>query len=112
MPAALARRDVLKLGATGLGTIRLGTIRLGTIRLGAIRLGGMAALAGAGTALAQTETVNIVGAAATAGAALQWIMKEKGFFKKFGLEPNIISVADGSKLMGAVIGGSSDIVVI
>ena len=58
------------------------------------------------------RTVNIVGAAATAGAALQWIMKEEGFFEKFGLAPNIVSVADGSKLMGAVIGGSSDIVVI
>src|ERR1700755_2079580 len=46
------------------------------------------------------------------GAAGQWIMKEQGFFAKFGLAPNIISVADGSKLMGAVIGGSSDIVVI
>jgi ABC-type nitrate/sulfonate/bicarbonate transport system substrate-binding protein len=39
-------------------------------------------------------------------------MKEQGFYKKFGLEPNIVSVADGSKLMGAVIGGSGDIVVI
>ena len=39
-------------------------------------------------------------------------MKEQGFFKKFGLEPNIVSVGDGSKLMGAVIGGGSDIVVI
>ncbi len=89
---ALARRDVLKLGAAGLG--------------------GFAGLAPAGAALAETETVNIVGAAATAGAALQWIMKDQGFFKKFGLAPNIVSVADGSKLMGAVIGGGSDIVVI
>jgi ABC-type nitrate/sulfonate/bicarbonate transport system substrate-binding protein len=92
MPAALARRDVLKLGAAGLG--------------------GFAGLARVGEALAQTQTVNIVGAAAITGAALQEIMKEQGFFKKFGLAPNIISVGDGSKLMGAVIGGSSDIVVI
>jgi ABC-type nitrate/sulfonate/bicarbonate transport system substrate-binding protein len=63
-------------------------------------------------ALAQSQTVNLVGAAATAGAALQELMKSEGFFKKFGLEPNIVSVADGSKLMGAVIGGSSDLVVI
>jgi ABC-type nitrate/sulfonate/bicarbonate transport system substrate-binding protein len=63
-------------------------------------------------ALAQSQTVNLVGAAATAGAALQDLMKAEGFFKKFGVEPNIVSVADGSKLMGAVIGGSSDLVVI
>jgi ABC-type nitrate/sulfonate/bicarbonate transport system substrate-binding protein len=92
VPAALARRDLLKLGAAGLG--------------------GLAGVSGAGRAFGETETVNIVGAAATAGAALQWIMKEHGFFAKFGLVPNIVSVADGSKLMGAVIGGSSDIVVI
>jgi ABC-type nitrate/sulfonate/bicarbonate transport system substrate-binding protein len=91
---AFARRDVLKLGAAGLGAAGVGGIASG------------------GKALAESETVNIVGAAATAGAALQWIMKEQGFFAKFGLAPNIVSVADGSKLMGAVIGGSSDIVVI
>jgi ABC-type nitrate/sulfonate/bicarbonate transport system substrate-binding protein len=89
VPAALARRDVLKLGAAGL-----------------------AFPPWVGAALAQAQTVNIVGAAAVAGAALQEIMKTEGFFKRFGIEPNIISVADGSKLMGAVIGGSSDIVVI
>src|SRR5271167_3707736 len=92
MQAPLARRDVLKLGAAGLG--------------------GLAGLSPIGTTQAQTNTVNVLGTAATAGAALQWIMKEQGFYKKFGLEPNIVSVADGSKLMGAVIGGSGDIVVI
>ena len=39
-------------------------------------------------------------------------MADQGFFRKFGLEPNIVRVADGSKLMGALIGGSGDIVVI
>jgi ABC-type nitrate/sulfonate/bicarbonate transport system substrate-binding protein len=92
VPAALARRDFLKFGVAGLG--------------------GLAAAPYVGAALAQARTVNIVGAAATTGAALQEIMRAEGFFKKFGLEPNIVSVADGSKLMGAVIGGSSDIVVI
>jgi ABC-type nitrate/sulfonate/bicarbonate transport system substrate-binding protein len=92
VPAALARREFLKFGVAGLG--------------------GLAGLPGIGAALAQSQTVNIVGAAATTGAALQAIMKEQGFFKKFGLEPNIVSVGDGSKLMGAVIGGGSDIVVI
>ena len=53
MPAALVRRDVLKLGAAGVG---------------AAGFGGLAGLS-PGTALAQSETVNIVGAAATAGAA-------------------------------------------
>ena len=62
--------------------------------------------------LAQSQTVNLVGAAATAGAGLEELMKSEGFFKKFGVEPNIVSVADGSKLMGAVIGDSSDLVVI
>jgi ABC-type nitrate/sulfonate/bicarbonate transport system substrate-binding protein len=92
--APRTRRDALKLGAAGLG-------------------GFLPAATGAAThALAQAEAVNILGAAATAGAALQWIMADQGFFKKFGLEPNIVRVADGSKLMGALIGGSGDIVVI
>lgn len=89
-PCVFARREILKLGAAGLG-----------IAFGAPL-----------PASAQSQTVNLVGAAATAGAALQDLMKSEGFFRKFGLEPNIVSVADGSKLMGAVIGGSSDLVVI
>jgi len=82
------------------------------LKLGAAGLGGLAGLVPMGGALAQARTVNIVGAAATAGAALQQLMKTEGFFAKFDLAPEIVSVADGSKLMGAVIGGSSDIVVI
>src|SRR5882757_8947108 len=89
-PRLFARREILRLGAAGVG----------------------AALGAPFPALAQSQTVNLVGAAATAGAALQEIMRSEGFFKKFGLEPDIVSVADGSKLMGAVIGGSSDLVVI
>jgi ABC-type nitrate/sulfonate/bicarbonate transport system substrate-binding protein len=90
MTAPRTRRDTLKLGVAGLGGF----------------------LPAATGAPAQVEAVNILGAAATAGAALQWIMADQGFFKKFGLEPNIVRVADGSKLMGALIGGSGDIVVI
>jgi ABC-type nitrate/sulfonate/bicarbonate transport system substrate-binding protein len=89
-PRLLARREILKLGAAGLGIAAGSSL----------------------SALAQNQTVNLVGAAATAGAALQDLMKHEGFFRKFGIEPNIVSVADGSKLMGAVIGGSSDLVVI
>jgi ABC-type nitrate/sulfonate/bicarbonate transport system substrate-binding protein len=88
-PCSFARREVL-LGAAGLG-----------IAFGAPL-----------PALAQSQTVNLVGAAATAGAGLQEIMRSEGFFKKFGVEPNVLNVADGSKMMGAVLGGSSDLVVI
>jgi ABC-type nitrate/sulfonate/bicarbonate transport system substrate-binding protein len=80
------------------------------LELGAAGLAG--ALGAPLAALAQSPTVNLVGAAATAGAGLQELMKSEGFFKKFGIEPNIVSVADGSKLMGPVIGGSSDLVMI
>jgi ABC-type nitrate/sulfonate/bicarbonate transport system substrate-binding protein len=89
-PRAFARRGILQGAAAAVGGVFC------------------APLAG----FAQSQSVNLVGAAATAGAALQELMRNEGFFKKFGLEPNIVSVADGSKLMGAVIGGSSDLVVI
>jgi ABC-type nitrate/sulfonate/bicarbonate transport system substrate-binding protein len=89
-PRVCGRREILKFGAAGLGS----------------------AFGVPFAALAQSQAVNLVGAAATAGAALQELMKSEGLFKKFGIEPNIVSVADGSKLMGAVIGGSSDLVVI
>src|SRR5262249_8437039 len=86
----LVRREILRLAAAGVGT----------------------AFGAPLPALAQGQTVNLLGAAATSGAALQEIMRSEGFFKRFGVEPDIISVADGSKLMGAIIGGSGDLVVL
>jgi ABC-type nitrate/sulfonate/bicarbonate transport system substrate-binding protein len=44
--------------------------------------------------------------------ALQELLKQQGYFDEFGLAPTTLNVADGSKLMGALFSGSSDICIL
>lgn len=60
------------------------------------------------TARAQTDarkTVSIVNAAGNINLVMQEVMKQQKFLEDTGLEPNVINVADGSKMMGAILGG-------
>jgi ABC-type nitrate/sulfonate/bicarbonate transport system substrate-binding protein len=36
------------------------------------------------------------------------LMRQQGFLESFGLAPNIVEVADGSKILGGIVGGSLD----
>jgi ABC-type nitrate/sulfonate/bicarbonate transport system substrate-binding protein len=86
-----------------------------------LRLGGMAGLAGVAASTGLTSfnraaraappplPVNIVNTASNSTMALQELLKQQGFFEEFGIAPTTLNVADGSKLMGALFSGSSDI---
>ncbi|HKT20725.1 MAG TPA: ABC transporter substrate-binding protein [Stellaceae bacterium] len=86
-----------------------------------LRLGGMTGLAGAAASVglarfslaARAATaplkVNIVNTASNSTMALQVLLQQQGFFDQVGLAPTTLNVADGSKLMGALFSGSSDI---
>ena len=42
----------------------------------------------------------------------QELLKQQGYFEEFGVAPTTLNVADGSKLMGALFSGSSDICIL
>src|SRR5579871_1032685 len=37
------------------------------------------------------------------------LMRQEKFLESFGLAPDLMSVADGSRILGAIVGGSADI---
>lgn len=86
-----------------------------------LRLGGMAGIAGVAASAGLTSfnrfaraatapiPVNIVNTASNSTMALQELLKQQGYFDEFGVAPTTLNVADGSKLMGALFSGSSDI---
>lgn len=57
----------------------------------------------------QRDTVAIVNTSGNFAATLQQLMKDKGFLEELGLQPNFISVGDGSKVIGALLSGQADI---
>lgn len=89
-----------------------------------LRLGGIAGLAGVAASTGLTSfnraaraatapiPVNIVNTASNSTMALQELLKQQGFFDEFGIAPTTLNVADGSKLMGALFSGSSDICIL
>ena len=86
-----------------------------------LRVGGVAGLAGVAASAGLTRfshaaraavaplPVNIVNTASNSTMTLQILLEQQGFFDEFGLAPTTLNVADGSKLMGALFSGSSDI---
>ena len=55
------------------------------------------------------ERVNVVTTAGTTQLVLSALMSDLGYFAEFGLAPNIINVADGNKVVAALISGSMDV---
>jgi ABC-type nitrate/sulfonate/bicarbonate transport system substrate-binding protein len=55
------------------------------------------------------DPVTIVNTAGTFGATVQQLMKDKRYLEDFSLRPNFLSVGDGSKIIGALLGGEADI---
>ncbi|HVB90391.1 MAG TPA: ABC transporter substrate-binding protein, partial [Beijerinckiaceae bacterium] len=89
--STLHRRDVLRL--TGLGAAGVLTV---SIR----------------DALGKTAAplkVSIVNTSPNSAFTIQELIKQKGWFEHYGLEATTQNVADGSKLMGALLSGESDI---
>lgn len=100
------------------------TTKSGLRRRDVLRLGGIAGLAGVAASAGLTTfqhaaraataplPVNIVNTASNSTMALQELLKQQGFFDEVGLAPTTLNVADGSKLMGALFSGSSDICIL
>lgn len=58
----------------------------------------------AATALPMT----IANAAGTLELAMGALMRRQRFLESFGLDPEVMSVADGTRILGAIVGGSVD----
>ena len=89
-----------------------GLHRRDMLRLGALGLAAAAGLPGLARAQGKLDHVSIVGTLANTTATLQELMRQQGLFQTFGLDAEFVNVADGSKLMGALLSGSSDICMI
>lgn len=68
------------------------------------------ATASAAAALGAAASLPITIANASGGLNLTMtaLMKRMGFFEAFGLKPNLMSIADGSKMVGGVLSGAVD----
>ena len=53
--------------------------------------------------------VNIICTAGTTQLMLTAVIERMGYFKDFGLDPTIINVSDGTKIVAALISGQADI---
>jgi ABC-type nitrate/sulfonate/bicarbonate transport system substrate-binding protein len=84
------RRDVLKLAAAGAGVLSL-------------------SLVDRYASAAEPIKVNIVNTSPNSAFTIQALLKHKHWLEDFGLQPTTLNVSDGSKLMGALFSGSSDI---
>ena len=60
-------------------------------------------------AIAQARPkVTIANAAGNINLVMQELMKQQQFLEGMGLEPNVMNVADGAKMMGGILGGDID----
>lgn len=87
MTIDLSRRDFM-IGAGALGTASLGL---------------------PGSAFSQARPANIANAAGAINLTMQELMKSQRFLEEMGLAPNVVNVADGSKIVSSLIGGDMDI---
>lgn len=58
---------------------------------------------------AEPVGINIVNTSPNSAFTIQELIKEKHWLEDFDLQPTTLNVGDGSKLMGALLSGSSDI---
>jgi hypothetical protein len=90
----------------------------GLSRRDALVIGAAMTVGGASTALAQAQfpvaprrkfAVNIVNTTGNAALTFQHLIRQQGYFEELRLDPIMLNVADGSKLIGEIISGGSDI---
>src|SRR5882757_7185427 len=75
--------------------------------------GGLLASAMSAPAIAQSRAakalVHIVSSQGNQATVMQELMKSQGYLQELGIDPEILTVGDGAKLIGAMLGGGSDI---
>ena len=53
--------------------------------------------------------VRIASAQGNQVVTMQELVRSQGYLEEFGIEPEVLTVGDGTKLIGALMSGSSDI---
>jgi ABC-type nitrate/sulfonate/bicarbonate transport system substrate-binding protein len=91
----MLRRDFLAMGAAGCGA--------------AFGLPGAGLAQGKPQNQGKLQKVNIVTTSGTTNLVLTQLLQEMGYLKEFGIEANYINVADGNKIVAALISGAADI---
>jgi ABC-type nitrate/sulfonate/bicarbonate transport system substrate-binding protein len=66
------------------------------------------AAAGARPALAAAIPIRIANAAGGVNLIMGALMRQERFLESFGLDPDLMNVADGSRILGGLVGGSLD----
>src|SRR3954464_14902848 len=94
----MLRRDALRLGAAAL-------VQGAAFLVGCKSRGNSPAA----TSNGQLAPVNIVNTASNNTYTLQELLKQLGYLENFGLAAQTLNVSDGSKLIGALLSGTSDI---
>jgi len=69
----------------------------------------LAALPLRGARSAGALPVRIANAAGTMELAMGELMRRERFLESFGLAPDVMNVADGTRILGAIVGGSVDL---
>ena len=78
---------------------------------GAAATAAVSALPGPSSAQGQAklERVNIVLTSASTNLVLTALMEQLGYMRELGLDPNFVTVADGNKVVAALISGAADV---
>ena len=89
MPEVLSRRDVLRIGS------------------GALAVG--AASTGSAWAFAGPSKVRIANAAGALNQTMTALIRSQKFLESFNLDPDLLNVADGSRIVAAIMGGTAEV---
>ncbi len=82
--------------------------RRGFLAGGAASFGALSFGSGA-FAQAKGLPIRVANAAGNVNLAMHQLMIQQGYLQEFGLDPNVITVADGAKIVGGLVGGDLDI---
>ena len=90
MPGFVSRRELLRAAS-------------GAVMLNAVGRGSALAFA------AQPTPIKIANASGALNLTMAALMRQQKFLESFGLNPDVMSVADGSRILGGIVGGNVDI---
>src|SRR5580692_9729423 len=68
-----------------------------------------AAIAGVSPAAPRPTPIRVANAAGGLNLTMTALMRQMKYFEAFGLAPELMSVSDGSKILGGIVGGNVDI---
>jgi len=77
--------------------------------VGGLSIAGIAALTGRAPAAGPAVPLNVVMTEGTSGLTLQQMAIDQGIYKRFGVDPQVLQVSDGTKCIAALQSGESDV---